>query len=47
MLEALIKMTDFLLKDSESINWGENLAGAIKEETFIFKEDMINFGVSR
>lgn len=47
VLEALIKMTDFLLKDSESINWGENLAGAIKEENFIFKEDMINFGVSR
>ena len=46
VVEALIKMTDSLLEDSESLNFGHSLAGVIKEEIFVYKEDMISFGVN-
>lgn len=46
IIKALLDLTDELLKDKEATNWGEHLAGIIKEEVFIYKEDMIKFGVN-
>lgn len=45
VVSALLKMTDVLLKDSTSESWGKNLAGVINDEIYVFKEDMIKFGV--
>lgn len=46
VVKALLDLTDELLEDKQAIKWGKNLAGVIKEEVFIHKEDMIRFGVN-
>lgn len=46
VVKALVDLTDELLEDHQSTKWGKNLAGIIKEEVFIYKEDMIRFGLS-
>lgn len=46
-IDALIKMTDKILKDSSSESHGSHLAGIIKNEKFIYKEDFIKAGVNQ
>ena len=46
VVKALLDLTDELLEDKQAESFGKSLAGIIKEEILIHKEDMIRFGVN-
>jgi len=43
-LEALVNMTDDIIKDKKSKSHGQSLAGVIDKELKIYKQDMIEYG---
>ena len=48
ILEKMIKLSDKVLADSNRVNWGNNLAGQIKEQLIIEhkllkKENLLDF----
>lgn len=47
VVEALTIMTNTIINDPLSESYGKNLAGAIKQEKFLYKEDFVNAGVSQ